>query len=169
MASWKKNEVIYVQQDNAKPHVPIDDPDVVRAGTSDGWNIQLICQPPNSPDLNILDPGYFNAIQTMQLKENVKNVQELVRAVYDTYYDMSIETLDNIFLTLQKFMECVLSAGGSNRYKKPHLHKYRLTQAGIDLRTLALQCDREIMLAAQKMLQEYDQKSVLKKSKKKKK
>ncbi|MEY5045561.1 MAG: hypothetical protein RL713_786 [Bacteroidota bacterium] len=115
-----------------------------------------------------MDLGYFSAIQTIQLKENVKNVEELVLAVYDTYYNTSIETLGNIFLTLQKFMECVLCAGGSNRYKKPHLHKYRLTQAGIDLRTLVLQCDREVILAAQKMLEEYDQKSVLEKSKNKK-
>ena len=77
----QKNQVIWVQQDNERPHLPVNDPDVVKAGTSDGWNIRLLCQPPNSPDLNVLDLGYFNALQTMQLKESMKTTEDLVNAV----------------------------------------------------------------------------------------
>jgi hypothetical protein len=28
----------------------------------DGWNLKLKCQPPDSPDLNVLDLGFFNVI-----------------------------------------------------------------------------------------------------------
>ncbi|GMF19858.1 unnamed protein product [Phytophthora lilii] len=52
-AAWPSGEkwkVIFIQQDNAKPHLAPTDPDVVAAGTSDGWNIRMLCQPPNSPD-----------------------------------------------------------------------------------------------------------------------
>lgn len=40
-----------------------------------------MCQPPYSPDFNVLDLGYFRAIQTLQHKEAPKTVDELVRAV----------------------------------------------------------------------------------------
>ena len=54
------------QRDNAKSHFSANDPDVLKAGKSDGWKIQMMNQPPNSPDLNVLDLGFFNAIQSLQ-------------------------------------------------------------------------------------------------------
>ncbi|XP_074315028.1 uncharacterized protein LOC141651206 [Silene latifolia] len=62
----KKGRKIFIQQDNAKPHISTRDPDFVAAATADGWDIELICQPPNSPDLNVLDLGHFRTIQTIQ-------------------------------------------------------------------------------------------------------
>jgi len=50
---------IYIQQDNAKTHIPVDDPEFVVAAQAEGWDIRLTLQPPNSPDLNILDLGFF--------------------------------------------------------------------------------------------------------------
>ncbi|KAG3008392.1 hypothetical protein PC120_g16258 [Phytophthora cactorum] len=60
-AKWPASEhgkTIFIQQDNATPRVPVSGPDVVAAGTSEGWNIRLLFQSPNSPDLNVLDLGY---------------------------------------------------------------------------------------------------------------
>ena len=53
---------IVLQQDNAKPRCKVDDPALVDALTSDGFKMKLGCQPPNSPDLNMLDLEYFNSI-----------------------------------------------------------------------------------------------------------
>ena len=50
---------IFIQQDNAKTHIAVDDLDFCRAAQADGWDIRLMCQPPNSLDLNILDLGFF--------------------------------------------------------------------------------------------------------------
>ncbi|VFQ63452.1 unnamed protein product [Cuscuta campestris] len=50
---------IIIQQDNAKPHVDGNDPKIVAAAQEGDWNIQLKFQPPNSPDLNVLDLGFF--------------------------------------------------------------------------------------------------------------
>jgi hypothetical protein len=50
---------IFIQQDNAKTHIAIDDPDFCRVAQEDGWDIRLMCQPPNSPDLNVLDLGFL--------------------------------------------------------------------------------------------------------------
>lgn len=49
---------IYIQQDNAKPHLSAHDPDFMQAANTDGFNMQLICQPPNSPETNINDLGF---------------------------------------------------------------------------------------------------------------
>ncbi|ETV78282.1 hypothetical protein H257_07874 [Aphanomyces astaci] len=63
--SSMKNQ-IWIQQDNAKPHVSVNDPAVIAAGRQGGWTISLCSQPAQSPDLNVLDLGYFNAIQSLQ-------------------------------------------------------------------------------------------------------
>ncbi|WOG99681.1 hypothetical protein DCAR_0519035 [Daucus carota subsp. sativus] len=58
--------IIFVQQDNAKPHISVDDPEFVEDVKRNGFDIRLCFQPPNSPDLNVLDLGFFRAIQTLQ-------------------------------------------------------------------------------------------------------
>ena len=50
---------IFIQQDNARTHIDVNDPAFVQAAQADGWDIRLTCQPPNSPDLNVLDLGFF--------------------------------------------------------------------------------------------------------------
>ncbi|XP_074315657.1 uncharacterized protein LOC141651864 [Silene latifolia] len=54
---------ISIQQDNAKPHINGNDKDFLEAARSDGFNIKLTQQPANSPDLNILDLGFFRSIK----------------------------------------------------------------------------------------------------------
>ncbi|XP_071053572.1 uncharacterized protein [Onthophagus taurus] len=76
-----KKMPIKIQQDNARPHCSIDDGEVIRAGTADGWNISLICQPPSIPDFNLLDLGFLNAIQSIQHKSSMHNIDELIAAV----------------------------------------------------------------------------------------
>jgi hypothetical protein len=48
-AKWPKGSKgmqIKIQQDKAKPHCSPEDPAVIEAGSADGWNIVLTCQPP---------------------------------------------------------------------------------------------------------------------------
>ncbi|KAI5410613.1 hypothetical protein KIW84_055943 [Lathyrus oleraceus] len=52
-----------ITTDNARTHINHDDPLFREAATKDGFDIRLMCQPANSPDLNILDLGFFSAIQ----------------------------------------------------------------------------------------------------------
>ncbi|KAG2973232.1 hypothetical protein PC129_g13249 [Phytophthora cactorum] len=76
-----RGKIIYVQQDNATSHIQPNDPDVLREGSRDGWDIRLIFQPPNSPDLNCLGLGYFSAIQTLQYKTYVSTTEQLIEVV----------------------------------------------------------------------------------------
>jgi len=74
---------IFIQQDNAPSHLKLDDPIFCEASKQEGFDICLICQPPNSPDFNILDLGFFRVIQAIQYKKNTKTVEALVPAVQE--------------------------------------------------------------------------------------
>jgi hypothetical protein len=83
-AKWPREDVgkpIFIQQDNAPTHLKLDDPEFCEADKQEGFDIRLICQPPNSPDFNVLDLGFFRAIQAIQYKKNAKTLETLVPAV----------------------------------------------------------------------------------------
>ncbi|XP_057786058.1 uncharacterized protein LOC131003559 [Salvia miltiorrhiza] len=46
------SKTIFIQQDNAKPHIKDDDPEFREVASADGFNIRIVHQPPNSPDTN---------------------------------------------------------------------------------------------------------------------
>lgn len=76
------NDPIYIQQDNAPSHLELDDPLFVEAAKQGGFDIWLICQPPNSPEFNILDLSFFRAIQSIQYKV-AKIVQHSIQVVQE--------------------------------------------------------------------------------------
>ena len=83
-AKWPREDVnkpIFIQQDNAPSHLKVDDPIFCEAAKQEGFDIRLICQPLNSPDFNILDLGFFRAIQAIQYKKDAKTIKDLVPAV----------------------------------------------------------------------------------------
>ena len=62
------NTPIWIQQDNASSHFKNDDPDfAMRVGMSD-LQISMYFQPPNSPDLNVLNLGFFASLQSIVVK-----------------------------------------------------------------------------------------------------
>jgi len=77
---------IYIVQDNAPSHLEVNDHLFCEAARQDGFDIRLICQPPNSPDFNILDLGFFRAIQAIQYRKSMRTVQELVPIVQEVNY-----------------------------------------------------------------------------------
>ncbi|ETO83189.1 hypothetical protein F444_02738, partial [Phytophthora nicotianae P1976] len=121
---WR--DPIFAQQDNAKAHISPFDPDILAAGLEGGWSIRLIFQPPNSPDLNALDLGLFASLQSIQYHLPIYSIEDLIDAVDDAYMQISTDTIDDIFLTLQACMLCVLEEDGGNHYKLPHLGKAKL-------------------------------------------
>ncbi|KAF0682365.1 Aste57867_25503 [Aphanomyces stellatus] len=61
------NKFVVLQQDNATPHRSISNA-VLDSVSTDGWRFIVGRQPPNSPDLNVLDLGFFASIQALQYK-----------------------------------------------------------------------------------------------------
>jgi hypothetical protein len=126
----RSNRNIKIQQDNARPHIKPTDPDFVAAVARSNFNIQLLCQPANSPDMNVLDLGYFNSIQSLQHEAAPKTIDELVEAVYQSFERLKISKLTNILLTLQLVMEQCILHHGNNDFKIPHMSKQKLEREG---------------------------------------
>lgn len=127
-----RDNPIRIQQDNAKPHlIPADDQQLLEAVAATGLNISFRNQPPNSPDTNVLDLGYFAAIQSLQHKKLTNTIPELVQAVEDSFNEMPHDKLNKVFLSLQKCLECIILNEGDNRYKLPHMAKDRLARRGL--------------------------------------
>ena len=103
----EKEFEIRIQQDNATPHGKADGDVMKEDGSIEGWNITLNNQPPNSPDLNILDLGFFNSIHSLQMKKTMSTVDELITAVEQSFAELEYSTLNDLFMTLQS----VMSAG----------------------------------------------------------
>ncbi|ETV95973.1 hypothetical protein H310_10629 [Aphanomyces invadans] len=110
---------IVIQQDNARPHIGLDDAEFVTAGEEGGWTIRIQNQPAQSPDLNVLDLGFFNLIQSLQQTLECRSMEELIAAVRCSYLMLSPTKLEKTFLTLRRIILVVIAAKGCNRYKIP--------------------------------------------------
>ncbi|KAG8069617.1 hypothetical protein GUJ93_ZPchr0006g43129 [Zizania palustris] len=121
---------IYIQQDNAKTHIDVNDAQFVQVAQADGWNIHLMCQPPNSPDLNVLDLGFFAAIQSLFHKGTPNNVEQIVKGIERAYEEYPLDKCNRIFLTQQACMMEVMKTNGGHNYDVPHMKKKRLEMEG---------------------------------------
>ncbi|XP_015165532.1 uncharacterized protein [Solanum tuberosum] len=134
---------IYIQQDNARTHVKINDDEFRQVASQDGFDIRLMCQPPNSPDMNVLDLGFFSAIQALQHQEAPKNIDELISVVTNAYEVFPERISNRIFLTLQSCMKEIMRIGGFNKYNIPHIKKEILQRTG--QLPISLKCDSELV------------------------
>lgn len=121
-----RGKAIFIQQDNAKTHVQSGDKEFKEAAWKNGFDICLTNQPANSPALNILDLGFFSAIQSLQHQTCSRTVADLVHAVEESFEGYSSEKVNYIFLTLQTCMKETMKTGGDNIYKIPHMKKATL-------------------------------------------
>ena len=68
----------------------------------------------NSPNVNLLDLGFFDAIQSFNDAAQ-KNKEELIHAVSTAYDNYPQEKLNHTWLTLQSvFSQIILNHGGNN-------------------------------------------------------
>ena len=130
MTREANNTIIRIQQDNARPHIKPTDEQFVQAANTLGLQVRLVFQPLNSPDMNVLDLGYFNAIRSLQHQAAPKDVDELVTAVEESFRNLAVRKLNHVFLTLQKVMEMCILHKGNNDYKRPHISKEKLERTG---------------------------------------
>ena len=121
---------ITIQEDNCKVHSRATRILVEAKAKESGLDIVVRPQPPNSPDFNVLDLGFFNSIQSLKNREDPKNIDELIAAVERAYWKQSRETVDNVFLSLQGAMIDSLTVDGSNSYKLRHIGKAKLRRRG---------------------------------------
>ncbi len=135
---------ILLRHDNAPAHVPGDDPDIVSASNCGRTSIDLVPQPPNSPDLNILGLGLFNGTSP-------STIEELVTELNKAYEQYEPRSIDNCFLTLNKGMECIMKEHGANTYKMPHMKKSYHRNNGTPIENVV--CDESVFNSAMDALE----------------
>ena len=121
---------IFIQQDNARTHILPNDPAFTEAVAETGLDIRLMQQPANSPDMNALDLGIFNSMQSLTDRRSPRTIPELIKGVYEEFDGYDDAKLNRVFTSLQTCMVEVMNNGGSNKYKIPHLNKNRLERLG---------------------------------------
>lgn len=126
----KKSTKIVVQQDNATAHKAALSEQVSIAIKATGLKIEFENQPARSPDFNILDLGFFNAIQALQHRKKVFEIVSLVSAVEEAFAELEGTKIDKCFMTLQSVMHETMLCEGGNKFKIPHLKKDTLLRLG---------------------------------------
>ena len=115
--------LIFIQQDNARVHITNDDSIWQQQNRQGGLTFILTQQPPNSPDCNILDLGFFRSIQSLMHKKMPKNKTELITAVEDAFGELHPKTLTNVWISLQHHLNEILKVKRCNDYIQPHFGK----------------------------------------------
>lgn len=113
----------------------------------------MSCQPPRSPDMNVLDLGIFNAIQSVQYRMPTYSIQELAGVVDRAFWSIPLTTIDKCFVTLQKVLQCVIACGGGNDYRLPRVRKPHLA-SGRSVTPFALAIPKEIVIGGIRALQQ---------------
>ena len=116
---------IFIQQDRAKNHISCDNKLFNDALVEKGINATLYTQAANSPDVNLLDLGFFRAIQSFNdaAPKNKEELIEVVSAAYDKYPHHKI---NQTWLTLQCCFNQIIMHHGDNDYNIDHIGKEQL-------------------------------------------
>ena len=120
---------IWIQQDGAKSHIYTDNQEFREAIQDQELNAGLYTQAANSPDVNLLDLGFFRAIQSFN-DTAPKNEEELIQSVQDAYTNYPRKRLNRTWLTLQSVFNQIILCNGDNDYDIEHLSKEKLERAG---------------------------------------
>ena len=99
------------------------DKEFVDEATKDEFNIQLVQQPPDSHDMNVLDLGFFRSIQALQFQKAAYNVRQLLRAVNLAFENLNPQSLRFVLITLQDCMIEVIKRKSGFDYRIPHMNK----------------------------------------------
>nr|XP_051221899.1 uncharacterized protein LOC127340165 [Lolium perenne] len=152
-------ETIWIQQDNARTHVLPDDPAFLAAVKASGLDIKSTYQPPNSPDLNVLDLCFFSSIQSLAFESAPNTLKELIESVEQAYDAYKVDTLEKVFVTLQTVLLEVMKDEGGNQYKPPHMGKDKLQKEGRLSDTLEV--DDQLYQKTLELIANYEQQQTL--------
>ena len=126
----RDTSTITIQLNGASAHNVSDYMYVCWAITESNLPIKLEKQPPQSLDLNVLDLRYFTSIQGLQNRKDCEDVKDLVTTVKESFEQLEVSKLTNVWLTLQLVMLVILRVGGDNTYNLPHINKIKLEREG---------------------------------------
>ena len=109
----------------AKNHICEDDKLFNDALEENIVNVVLYTQSANSHDINLLDLGFFRAIQSLN-NAVLRNEEELIEAVSDPYDKYPRGKINQTWLTLQCCFNQIITYHGDNDYHIDHIAKEKL-------------------------------------------
>ena len=108
-----------------KSHIGEDDKEFKDALAEQDIYAELYTQVANSPDVNLLNLGFFWAIQSFN-DAVLKNEEELIHTVSMAYDNYPGVKLNCTWLTLQRVFNQIILNHGDNHYNIEHLSKEKL-------------------------------------------
>jgi len=137
-AKWPRGEwrststIIRMQQDGPNSHIDPEDEEFNDSLKEMNLHnkVVLYTQPPNSPDLNINDLGFFAALNAWYRRFSPRNESDIIKFVEQSYAEYPKERINKIWLTLMTCMNRIIDLHGDNHYKIPHIGKDKLQRLG---------------------------------------
>ena len=155
---WPKEDAgktINLIQDNAKPHILPNDQTFAEAAANLGLDVKIIQQPPNSPDVNVNDLGFFRSLESRTDTRAPTTLKDLIKDILEEFANYDEEKLNKIFLNLQAVMVEIMNHGGGNDYKTPHGFKDTLERL-----PKRLKCPAKVYESALKILEDYEKETL---------
>ena len=112
-----------------KSHILDDNEEFKEVVDNIGLNLTMYTQLPNSPDTNILDLGFFRAMQLFN-DDCPANEEELIESIEKAYGEYPLHKLNHVWLTLQSCLNKIIENDGGNDYKIPYMGKESLEWRG---------------------------------------
>lgn len=109
--------IIYLQMDNAGGHGTNEVKEKYEQLLRDQYKIEIIWQPPRSPELNLLDLGVWRSLQsrTEKLGFELRNTKDAIwEAAEKAFRQMDPEKLGNVVDRLKKVYHLVVDDNGDN-------------------------------------------------------
>ena len=124
---------LVIQHDGALPHTG--------KGNTDHWpeyfkskyprrSIVVVTQPAQSPDLNVLDLGFFRSLQSRVCSASSTSLSDMKDNIERMYWEYDAQTMERVWQSLFSVYNSILQQKGGNQYKLAHTNKAKAQREG---------------------------------------
>ena len=120
---WLRGREFKIQQDGARSHTGTNTVEELQAGgTGDGWVPIILTQPPNSPDVNINDLGFFSSLKyhVSQICTHCTSIEEMMNNVIRAFDEYPADKLEDKWACYYNNLRSIMSCLSGNDYKQAH-------------------------------------------------
>ena len=113
----ESGKIIWYQHDGARPHTAAkNEKQWSLHGKRKGFDIRVVTQPAQSPDLNVNDLAFFASLQSDTELVAKEKVTDLVEAVTDCWHAYPLEKMESVWRCLYASFKGIVETGGDNQY-----------------------------------------------------
>lgn len=93
-------------------------------------SIIVVTQPAQSPDLNVLDLGFFRSLQSRVCSAASTSLADMTDNVERLYWEYDAATMERVWQSLFSVYNCILQHKGGNQFELPHFNKAKAQREG---------------------------------------